>query len=149
MDILVIQNQNDLKISSFSVKKVVLEFLFVANVHFDEVSIHFVDNETMCDLHAEYFDDPSPTDCISFPMDDLEEIGYRVMGDLFVCPKTAIDYVMSAGGDVYQELTLYVIHGLLHLIGFDDVEEGDRLEMRKAETTHLEHLRLNGIWIHS
>lgn len=149
MDILVIQSQKDLKISTFSVKKVVLEFLSFANVHYDEVSVHFVDNETMCHLHAEYFDDPSPTDCISFPMDGEEEMGYRVMGDIFVCPRTAIDYVKTAGGEVHEEVTLYVIHGLLHLIGFDDIEEKDRSEMRKAESAHLEHLRSKGIWVHA
>lgn len=149
MDINVILNQKDLKISSTSVKKVVTEFIAFSNIHYDEVSIHFIDNETMCDIHADYFNDPSPTDCISFPMDDHEETGYRVMGDVFVCPKTAIDYVKTHGGDVYQEVTLYVLHGLLHLIGLDDIEEKDRQAMRNAESAHLEHLRKKDIAVHA
>lgn len=149
MNTLVIQNQKNLKISESSVKNVVKEFLIVANVHYDEVTIHFVDNETMCDLHNDYFDDPSPTDCISFPMDDIETPGYRVMGDIFVCPQAAIDYVQKHGGDVYQEMTLYIIHGLLHLIGYDDVEDHENLAMREAEAFHIEHLKKKNIWIYA
>lgn len=147
MNILVVHNQKVLTISEESVKSVIKEFLSVANIHYDEVTIHFVDNETMCDLHSDYFNDPSPTDCISFPMDDTEVPGYRVMGDIFVCPETAIKYVKEHGGDVYQEVTLYVIHGLLHLIGHDDIEDSENQVMREAEVLHIEHLRKKNIWI--
>lgn len=147
MNVLVVQNQNSIKISEESVNKVIAEFLAFANIHYDEVSIHFVDNETMCDLHSDYFNDPSPTDCISFPMDDTEVPGYRVMGDVFVCPETAIKYVKEHGGDVYQEITLYIIHGLLHLIGYDDIEEIENQAMRATETLHLEHLKKKNIWV--
>lgn len=147
MNTVVIQNQKTLNISEQSVQAIIKEFLTVANVHYDEVTIHFIDNETMCDLHYDYFNDPSPTDCISFPMDDTEVPGYRVMGDVFVCPETAINYVQEHGGNVYQEVTLYVIHGLLHLIGYDDIEDEENQAMREAETIHLEHLRKKNIWI--
>lgn len=147
MNTLVIQNQRILKISEASVKNVVKEFLTISNVHYGEVTIHFVDNETMCDLHNDYFNDPSPTDCISFPMDDSEMLGYRVMGDVFVSPQAAIDYVQKFGGNVYQEVTLYVIHGLLHLIGHDDIEDDENQVMREAEALHIEHLTKKNIWI--
>lgn len=149
MDIHIIQKQNDLKISSPSVKNVVRAFSSSAKVQYDEVTIHFVDTETICDLHAEYFNDPSPTDCISFPMDDINEAGYKMMGDVFVCPQTAVDYVKAHGGDVYQEVTLYVVHGLLHLMGLDDIEEEEIQAMRAAESVHLEHLRKKEIWVHA
>lgn len=147
MNILVVHNQKSLKISDESVRRVITEFLLVANVHYDEVAIHFVNVETICDLHSDYFDDPSPTDCISFPMDDTQFPGYRVMGDIFICPETALKYVQENGGNVYQEVTLYLIHGLLHLIGYDDVEDIDNQAMRKAEAIHIEYLRKKNIWI--
>src|SRR5262249_2821323 len=106
----------------------------------DEVSVNFVDTETICEIHAEYFDDPSPTDCISFPLDGEEE-EYRVLGEIFVCPQTAIEYAEAHGCCPYQETTLYIIHGLLHLIGLDDIYEKDRAEMRRRETRHLENLK--------
>ena len=140
MNILVNNNLNDLPISNDSVISVIQAFVDFEQIPADEISINFVDTETICSLHADYFDDPSPTDCISFPLDDEEE-EYRVLGEVFVCPKTAQEYASSQGTDPYLEVTLYVIHGLLHLIGFDDLEDRDRLEMRKKEEDHLQNLK--------
>lgn len=97
----------------------------------EEVSIRFVDTKTISEIHKEFFDDPSITDCMSFPIDD------QVLGDVVVCPKVAIDY----GGDPYEETTLYIVHGLLHLMGYNDIEELDRQEMRMAEKRHLDTLK--------
>lgn len=111
----------------------------------DEVTINFVDTPTICELHKQFFDDPSVTDCISFPIDDMEETGYRVLGEVFVCPKTALDYAKAHKGDPYGELTLYIVHGLLHLMGYDDIAPPDIEEMRAAELRHLNNLRAKGI----
>lgn len=134
------QEQHLLPIDLNSVKTVVATFNKIAEVSYDEVSIYFIDTQTICELHQQYFDDPSPTDCISFPMDDPEEEGYKVMGDVFVCPETAQKYIQEHGGDAYQELTLYVIHGLLHLLGYDDIDEEDRQTMRQAESHYMSAL---------
>jgi probable rRNA maturation factor len=99
----------------------------------DEVSITFLDAGEIANLHGEFFDDPTPTDCISFPLDSDDDSGYRILGDVFVCPRVAYDYVEANDGDVYEEVALYIIHGLLHLIGYDDIEEKDIKDMRAAE----------------
>lgn len=130
-----------------SARKLVEEFTRFYGCPFDEASLYFVDTPRICELHGQFFDDPTPTDCISFPMDDVDEEGYRVMGDLFVCPATAMNYVLSNGGDVYQELTLYVVHGLLHLIGYDDIEDDDRIEMKQQEVVFLEHAKAEKLWL--
>ena len=143
----VIQEQTLMPVAAEKAQQLVEEFNTFYNVNFDEASLYFVDTPKICELHAQFFDDPSPTDCISFPMDDADDEGYRVMGDVFVCPATAMNYVLSNGGDTYQELTLYVIHGLLHLIGYDDLEEEDQLEMRKEEARFLERVKSAKLWL--
>lgn len=130
-----------------SVEKLLLDFVAFHRVVFDEASIHFVDTPTICSLHEQFFDDPSTTDCISFPMDDAEEEGYRVLGDVFVCPETADNYVKENGGDVYHEITLYVVHGLLHLLGYDDIEEEDQALMRAEEAEYLKQVAAKGLWL--
>lgn len=107
----------------------------------DEVSLFFVETEEICQLHEQYFHDPSPTDCISFPMDKEAVGGTFVLGEVFVCPETAIKYVEEKGGDASQEMILYVIHGLLHLLGYDDIDEGDRAQMRLAEQRNMENIK--------
>lgn len=147
MDVYVIQSQKYLSLSETSVKDLVKDFTVFAQVDYDEVSIHFVDTQTISDLHAQFFDDPSPTDCITFPMDAPDVEGYRMMGDVFVCPETAAHFVKDHGGDVYQEITLYVIHGLLHLLGYDDIQEDDEKAMRAAEKEYLARVEKCGLWL--
>jgi probable rRNA maturation factor len=131
--------QEAVAIDAKSVAPLVEEFLRHEGVEADEVSIYFVSNEEISQLHADYFDDPTPTDCISFPLDE-EEAEYRMLGDIFVSPQVAQEYVAAEGGELYAEISLYVVHGLLHLLGYDDIEEKDREEMRAAERGHMENL---------
>lgn len=146
-------NQQDfLPISQHSVEEVVKCVLKEEKKEFDEVSVFFVSTEGMCSLHAQYFNDPSPTDCISFPMDSESEEGYRILGDVFVCPETANSFLEQAGSpfskeDIYKETTLYLVHGLLHLLGYDDIEEQDRLKMRIAEKRLMDKLQEQSIFL--
>ena len=149
MKIHVLQKQTDLKINRLSVKKLVVDFLKFHAISADEVSIFFVNTAEICDLHEEYFNDPSPTDCISFPMDETGEFGYRHLGDIFVCPETAVLYAQKHAGDSYHEMTLYVVHGLLHLLGYDDLKAKDRKVMRTEEARYLTQVAEKNLWIKS
>lgn len=114
-------------------------------VTFDEVCLHFVGKKKICQLHSKYFNDPSPTDCISFPMDKSDCMGYLVLGEVFVCPEAAARYVAEHGGELYEEISLYVVHGLLHLLGYDDIAENDRIQMRIKEKFHMDILKTEGL----
>ena len=74
-------------------------------------------------------------------MDGDDDPGYRVLGEVFICPKAALDYTELEGGDPADELTLYVVHGLLHLLGYDDIALEDERVMREAERKHMAQLR--------
>lgn len=129
-----------------SAKSVVKHVLTTEGVETDEITIYFVTSPEICRLHAVFFRDPSPTDCISFPIDGAHSThdGYHVLGEVFICPHTAIKYLTTqteeVTSDPYQETTLYLVHGLLHLIGYDDIEDKDCLKMRAAEKKHMEGL---------
>lgn len=144
MNVLVFDQQTDLTIDHASVKPVVEFTLAEEKQKTDEVAIYFVSTEEICRLHQEFFDDPSPTDCISFPLDKAQGVGYHVLGEVFVCPQTAVEYVLKSGEEKsenpYAEMTLYVVHGLLHLLGYDDVKDSDREKMRAAEARIMEPL---------
>lgn len=150
MEVDISNNQSDLAINTDSLIPIVKEVLNLENKPCDEVAVHFVNQDKICSLHEEFFDDPSPTDCISFPMDQDENdpSDYRLLGDVFVCPKTAINYAAKNGGDPYEETTLYIVHGLLHLIGYDDILEEDIIEMRAAEHRHMTNLKKLDLSLH-
>ena len=113
-----------------------------------QVNLYFVSDAKMRKLHEQFFHDPSSTDCISFPFDETEDqdpFNGKVLGEIFVCPKTAIEYAAKYKKNPYDELALYIVHGLLHLLGYDDIEIVERKKMRRAEKKHLQALFSKGI----
>lgn len=141
LDVYLHDRQNDLPLDLGQVEQLVREVLCFEEIPADEVSISLVDEGEITRLHAHYFDDPTPTDCISFPIDSPLEPGFRLLGEVVVCPKTAIVYGDKHGVNPYHEVSLYLTHGLLHLIGYDDQDDKRRIDMRKAEQRHMEHLQ--------
>lgn len=142
MKIPVFNRQSDLKIHSRSVKAVVKTILDFEKCFTDEVIVHFVSVEEISRLHEEFFNDPSPTDCISFPIDSSAGAGYRILGEIFISPKAAFDYLFPdiSKKNIYLEITLYLVHGLLHLLGFDDLNASERKKMRAKEKEMMHFL---------
>jgi probable rRNA maturation factor len=141
----VTNSQEVVSIDPKQVEAVVTCILSAKQVACDEVSIHCVSKEDISKLHEEYFDDPSPTDCITFPIDDAEDDSfYKVLGEVFICPEVALTYSQTHALDVQEELTLYVVHGILHLLGFNDIEEEDKKLMRAEEFSCMELLKEKG-----
>jgi probable rRNA maturation factor len=93
-----------------------------------ELSLSFVDEDEMADLHERYMDEPGPTDVLSFPLeaDDLDEHGVRVLGDVVIAPSVAAG---NNPDDLAAELRLLVVHGVLHVLGYDHESDADRAEM--------------------
>jgi len=95
-----------------------------------EISVVVVDDPTLCELHRLWLDDPTPTDVISF---DLGEDLDGPAGEVYVSLDCARRVATGLGLDPARELLLYVVHGVLHLCGFDDRRAEERKTMRAAE----------------
>ncbi len=108
-------------------------------VQYDEVLIHFVNGEMIKKLHKKHFDDPTFTDCITLPIDDPGP-DCEILGEVFVCPEAALLYAKKHKLCPYRECTLYIVHGILHLLGYNDLEEPDILKMRAAEQELMDAL---------
>lgn len=94
------------------------------------LDVVMVSDDELAELHRRYLDDPTPTDVITF---DLGEEGHGPVGELYVSVDRARARAAERGVTVGRELALYVVHGALHLCGFDDHEPDDRARMRAAE----------------
>jgi len=101
------------------------ETLLAEGVGAAELSLSFVDEEEIEGLHVRYMDEPGPTDVLSFPLDDVVD-GVRVLGDVVIAPSVA---ARNNPTDPDGELRLLVVHGVLHLLGYDHEEDGERAEM--------------------
>ena len=113
----------------------------VAEAGFDRASltILLVADSESAELHAQHFQDPTTTDVMTFP-DGSENpaTGIVHLGDLAVCVDVAAREAQSRGRNTADELTLYCLHGLLHLIGYDDVTPRKQTRMWAAQRRLLE-----------
>lgn len=93
-----------------------------------ELSIWLCDDETIKGLHAQYFGIDTPTNVISFAQNEGEfaEIDPDMLGDVVISFETADRDAKEAGGQLDDEISFLVIHGILHLLGYD--HEGDRID---------------------
>ena len=96
----------------------------------EEIEVSLVTDEAIALVHADYLNDPTPTDVITFHH-----------GEILVSLDTAAQQSILHGETFEREVLLYIIHGLLHLGGWDDHEEAQRVDM------HLLQARiLNDVW---
>jgi probable rRNA maturation factor len=92
-----------------------------------ELSVSFVGEDEMSDLHERYLDEHGPTDVLSFPLGDEDpETGRRVLGDVVIAPTVA---ARNNPRDPDGELRLLLVHGILHLLGHDHMNDADHAEM--------------------
>jgi len=99
-----------------------------------EVSLLLTNDQEIAALHDEFLGDPTPTDVMSFAIDDGAEVVVSV--------ETAHRVASQTGHSFDAEVALYIVHGILHTVGFDDVEEQDRRRMRDAERAIMMRLGL-------
>jgi len=105
------------------------------------VSVVFVGDEELAALHQTHLGDPSVTDVLTF---DLGETGGGAAAELYVSVERARAVARERGFDPERELALYLVHGCLHLCGFDDREPRKRARMRAAERAVLTRLGYGG-----
>jgi probable rRNA maturation factor len=85
-----------------------------------ELSVSLVSTGEMRDLHRRFAGRPDPTDVLSFTMDEE-----GLLGDVVICPEVAA----RQNADVDAELRLLLVHGILHLLGYDHREDEERRAM--------------------
>ena len=100
-----------------------------------ELSILLVDEKTMADYHVRFMDLPGPTDVLSFPMDELrppaddEEPPLGLLGDIVLCPTVTAAQAAENGRSPDSEADYLLVHGLLHLLGYDHAEPAEKKVM--------------------
>ncbi len=91
-----------------------------------ELSVSFVEQDEIAGLHERFMDEPGPTDVLSFPLDDVDENDVRLLGDVVVAPAEA---ALNNPTEPEAELRLLLVHGILHLLGYDHEDDGARTRM--------------------
>jgi probable rRNA maturation factor len=102
----------------------------------EEVEVAIVSDRVIADVHQRFMNIPGATDVITFEH-----------GEIVTSAQTAAVYARQYGHGVDQELALYIVHGLLHLNGYDDLKRSDAARMRRTQQhilqaclSHLPHV---------
>lgn len=101
-----------------------------------ELSLVFLTDAAQTQLHADFLADPTPTDVITFEGDPI----LGTAGEICVSADTAAAYAKKHRRDFRTELLLYVVHGWLHLAGYDDLQPAKKRVMRRAEARAMKLL---------
>ena len=119
-----------------------------------ELTVYFVDESTIANLNAEHMGKTGPTDVLAFPLDGVEVMESQgpgaitrgparphhdhddmpvLLGDVLVCPSVAQQQAPTHAGNVDDEIALLVVHGTLHVLGYDHDQEDALERMRERE----------------
>ena len=124
--------QKHYEIKNSQIKRVVKEVLGKKG-NGAKLSLAFVDNNEIKKLNKSYFNSNEVTDVIAFPLNNNKN---ALNGEIVVSVETAVDIAGKRSIDIEGEIVLYVVHGLLHLLGYRDGNRND------AETMHNKEYRI-------
>jgi probable rRNA maturation factor len=101
-----------------------------------ELSVTFVDDKEMEELHIKWMDEPGTTDVLSFPMDMPEGKNDPVMlCDIVIDPIVAANQAATAGHSTEHEIYILAAHGLLHILGYDHADKDEEKIMFDLQET--------------
>ena len=113
-----------------------------------EISVTFTDNKGIRELNKQYRDKDIETDVLSFPMgengvyDTDRETGAKILGDVVISMEKARDQAALYGHSLQREVGYLTAHSVLHLLGYDHIENMDKVRMREKEEYVMEELGL-------
>lgn len=113
-----------------------------------DLCISIEDDSTLADLNYKYLGVANPTDVLSFELNEHNpETGRQYLGDIIISYERVLDQSRNAGHSVEAELRLMVIHGILHLLGYDHSNLTQKAEMWRQQNKLLNQLGIEIIKI--
>ncbi len=101
-----------------------------------ELSVTFVDDAEMEELHIKWMDEPGTTDVLSFPMDmPVGKNDPVTLGDIVIDPIVAAQQAATAGHSTEHEIYILAAHGLLHILGYDHADRDEEKVMFELQET--------------
>lgn len=105
-----------------------------------ELTIVFLNGRALRELNRHYRHRDFPTDVLSFSLTDAKPGSDNFLGEVYISLDAARENARAFRSRFERELVLYIVHGVLHLAGYDDTRPGDRARMRKKEEEILARL---------
>jgi probable rRNA maturation factor len=125
-----ITNQTDRKIDLRLLEKITAAALEELEIKEAELGIVLIDPKKMASMNEKFLGHEGPTDVITF---DYSEKPRQLHGEVFVCAEVAEKQAREFGTSWQLEVVRYVVHGILHLMGHDDLSAEPRKKMKREE----------------
>ena len=142
--ILITNRQRTKKINSRMLKQIVFDLIAELEISEAELGIALVGAREMARVNWQFLQHEGSTDVITFDHTEkrIADSGKRkqLHGDLFICVDDAVSQAKQFGTDWQSEVARYVVHGVLHLLGYDDLEPHLRREMKREENRLVRRL---------
>jgi len=144
MNIVVVNRQRTRKINRRFVKQVVASLLAELKIQNAELGINFLTKPEMAQINEEFLQHVGSTDVIAFDYRDSEfGVGnpeFQLHGEIFICVDEAIRQAHKFRTSWQLEIARYLVHGVLHLLDYDDSNASKRRKMKRAENSLLRQL---------
>lgn len=135
--------QNIIKIDIDLINSLIGDLLSILNFIEEDVNIVIVNNKRISELNKKYLGKEEPTDVLAFSMKEGKNdfvIKDEILGDVAVSAEMAYKRSKTLNIGLHKELILYIIHGILHLLGYEDYSGSSRKEMKMKEKELLSQL---------
>ena len=143
MKIQIENNQNKIKIDKRKIRSTTIKLLKYLDCADKEISLSFVNDETIQQLNNQYLHKDKPTNVLSFSLQEGEfnNINPQILGDIVISLDTAQADASKSGLSLEQEIDFLIIHGLLHLLGYNH-EKTTKEETKKMQRKEKDLFRL-------
>jgi len=136
-----VQNTTSARISRAAVRRTVQGTLEAESVVGPlQIGVLFCGEQKMRSLNSRYRNRDYPTDVLAFAQDECAPGGMRILGDVVVCVPVARRQARQYGHSLWAELALLTVHGVLHLLGYEDGRKEDKEEMQARQEEILSQL---------
>lgn len=131
---------------SFSYEKSIIDNKLIDHRQ-DELSIRLVDIEESQSLNHQFRHQDKPTNVLSFPFELPPGVTLNLLGDLVICVEIVKNEAKSQQKQLFHHWAHMVVHGCLHLLGFDHINDSEAKEMESLEIQILAKLKINNPYI--
>jgi probable rRNA maturation factor len=143
LNMVVIQNSiNDVSVNEQNFKETLQQVMADLGKGESELLIRIVDKAEIQDLNKTYRDKDQPTNVLSFSSDLPIEIDEAILGDVVICTDVVADEARAQNKTFDHHLIHMAIHGTLHLLGYDHIDEKEALIMEGLEIKILEKIEI-------
>jgi len=120
------------KVSAANVKRTAQKILRLVGQNNAELSLALVGNDEIRELNRKYRNKPTPTDVLSFPADESAGLHARLLGDVIISVEQAEVQARRARRTLEAEVEWLLIHGILHLLGYDHERSAKEAKIMRA-----------------